>query len=82
MLSSTLTPAHLCTRCPQKGAWSTAFHTFCPPAFKAATAELLRISRKHGGAVGPGGRLSWAFTPGTLVELLLPLLADDMSPWL
>ena len=77
----THSPTHPLARL-QKGTWSPAFHPFCPPTFKAAAAELLRISRKHGGAVGPGGRLRWAFTPATLASLLLPALADDMSPWL
>lgn len=50
--------------------------------FRAATAELLRISRKHGGTVDGQGRLRWAFNSGMLVELLLPLLVEDVPAWL
>ena len=58
----------------QKGAWSPAFHPFCPLAFKEATEELLRISHKHGARLG--------LTHNLLVDLLLPVLAADMSSWL
>ena len=73
-LPSTRPSCHPPTWRLQKGAWSPAFHAFCPPAFKEATEELLRISRKHGARLG--------LTHNLLVDLLLPVLAEDMSPWL
>ena len=61
----------------QAGSWSRDGHYCYPPAFKAVAAELLRISRKHGGgAAGPGGRLKWPFAPDMMAEHLLPLLAS------
>lgn len=67
--------------CLQAGSWSQRFHRYCPPAFKAATAELLRISHKHGGSVR-SGRLVWPFNCDMLVSLLLPVLEQDMTAWL
>ncbi|KAL4440025.1 hypothetical protein ABPG75_003026 [Micractinium tetrahymenae] len=63
------------------GSWRQEFHRYCPPAFKAAAAELLRISHKHGRSVC-GGRLVWPFRCDELNKPLLPVLGQDMAPWL
>ncbi|KAL4440024.1 hypothetical protein ABPG75_003025 [Micractinium tetrahymenae] len=63
------------------GSWSPRTHSCFPPAFKAAAAELLRISHKHGGSVR-AGRLAWAFDCNLLVDLLLPALGGRAADWL
>jgi hypothetical protein len=66
----------------QQRRWSPEAHLLCfPPGLHAAVAELLRISYKHGGAVGPAGRLRWPFLMASLRDLLLPVLAQDVLDW-
>ncbi len=65
----------------QAGTYSPDFYRYCPPAFKAAVVELLRITRKHGYSVR-NGKLVWPFWHDTLNRVLLPLLGQDMSAWL
>lgn len=65
----------------QAGIWSLRTHSCFPPDFKAATAELLRISQKHGGCMR-GGRLVWALDCNMAADLLLPVLGRNPADWL
>ena len=65
--------------------WSRQAHFCFPPAFKAAAAELLRISHKHGdvGAAAPAGQRVWPFNVDVLLELLLPAMGrTPLVDWL
>ena len=80
MLHSLTIPPHLTPQ--QVGRWNLGFHQYYPPTFKVAAAELLRISRKHGGIVSPAGELRWPFDPSQLIALLLPPLGANTLDWL
>ncbi len=56
---------------------------FCyPPAFRAATQQLLLISHKYGGVRRQDGQLRWGFTVGELTDLLLPAMGrGSMTAW-
>jgi hypothetical protein len=81
----TLSALHTSSLPAQAGAWSRQAHFCFPPAFKAAAAELLRMSSKHRnvGAAGSAGRRGWPFNVDMLVELLLPVMGrTPMVDWL
>lgn len=56
---------------------------FCyPPAFRAATQQLLLISHKYGGVRQQDGQLRWPFRTEELVGLLLPVMGrGSMTAW-
>ena len=71
-------PLHAFSRL-QAGEWSPEGHFCFPPAFRAAAAQLLLISHKHGGTRRRDGRLRWPFRRDELIGLLLPVLGRSGS---